>query len=149
MRMKKASVEAFRRLQDFNRPIDERMSEHFSTSHQVIGSLHMSWKPPMDVFFSSGNLVIIMDIAGVSEQQLYLSCQDQRLVIRGIRQEPGRYPQREFHQLEVNFGPFQRSLTIPFKVNEEEIRARYRDGFLEIVIPMDQMDDRQVILELD
>jgi len=109
----------------------------------------MSWKPPMDVFYSRDDLVIMMDIAGVEESQLYLSIQDQRLEIRGIRREQGRYPNRDFHQLEINFGPFQRSVVIPSSAIKEKIKARYTDGFLEIVIPLSGNNERQLLLELD
>ncbi|MBL7033774.1 MAG: Hsp20/alpha crystallin family protein [Candidatus Delongbacteria bacterium] len=147
--MSKKTEDSFRFLQEFNQPSDEGMQHGFAVNHQVVGSLHMSWKPPMDIFYSGENLVIIMDIAGVEESQLYLSFQDQRLEIRGIRPEPGGYPDREFHQLEVNFGPFQRSVSIPFSIESEQIRARYAGGFLEIVIPVPGVEDRRGLLELD
>lgn len=146
--MKSSIAEGYRLLHEFNQPADKGLSESFSSNHQVVGSLHMSWKPPMDVFYSKDDLVVMMDIAGVEESQLYLSFQNQRLEIRGIRREQGRYPDRDFHQLEINFGPFQRSVVVPSTAIKEKIKARYSDGFLEIVIPLSGKDDRQV-LELD
>ena len=63
--MKEVTGDAFRRLQEFNNYAAERINGNFSINQQVVGSLNMCWKPPMDVFYSEDTLVIMIDIAGV------------------------------------------------------------------------------------
>ena len=129
--------------------MDDLLSSYFNLKRPVMGSAQ-TWKPPMDVFTSEGKLVILMEISGIKQDRLYLELQDHLLIIRGIREELKSFPNRNYHKMEVDFGPFQRRLKIPFTVLESEVTARYTDGFLQIVIPVKNEDlGDQIPLELE
>jgi HSP20 family protein len=76
-----------------------------------------------------------MDIAGVGPEGLSVLLEHGNLIVRGRRchRPPGE--QEEFHLMEIRYGCFERVFRLPGSVVEEDIRASYHDGFLDIEIP--------------
>jgi len=56
------------------------------------------------------------------------------LSIQGERKQEEREENSRFHRVERSYGSFYRSLNIPTPIQEENIRASYRDGMLEIFL---------------
>lgn len=119
---------------------DER--EHFFAQFgkarmQFAGSLPHAWRPPTDVYETEGAVVVRMEIGGVQCQDIEVAVgDDQVLSVRGIRRDPRARERRGYHQMEIHYGVFQRSLYIPKPVHTERTQAHYDAGFLEIVLPI-------------
>lgn len=129
--------------------MDDLLNSYFNLKRPVLGTAQC-WKPPMDVFTSEGQLIILMEIAGMKQDRLFLELKDGVLVIRGIREEVKPFTNRNYHKMEVDFGPFQRKLRIPFAVRESDVSASYFEGFLQIVIPIDEkISGNQIPVELE
>jgi len=74
-----------------------------------------------------------------------LSPDDRVLTVSGTRTEghADREGRLRCHQLEIYFGPFERSVGLPgVPVNRDAITASYRDGFLLVTLPKRQMPPR-------
>lgn len=99
------------------------------------------WVPSVDIHETEENLLIKCEIAGVKAEdlQVSLSADDKVLTIAGIRKElqDERSGRLRCHQLEVYFGPFERAVQLPQQVpiNRDQISAVYRDGFLVVTLP--------------
>ena len=90
------------------------------------------WHPPVDVFENDREYVVIMDIAGIRQEDVRLSYESGLLTIRGIRHEIDYGTKRHFHIMEIDFGPFERRVQLPKIVDREKIEATYKDGILEV-----------------
>jgi len=92
-------------------------------------------EPAVDVYESDTEVVIVVEIAGISDQEVEMTVEGKTLLIRGERVPgPGR-PGRLYYQMEICHGPFQRELLLPSDVNPDAARASYQQGLLEIVLP--------------
>lgn len=92
-------------------------------------------EPAVDVYESDTEVVIVVEIAGISDQEVEMMVEGKTLLIRGERVPgPGR-PGRLYYQMEICHGPFQRELLLPSDVNPDGARASYQQGMLEIVLP--------------
>jgi HSP20 family protein len=88
------------------------------------------------VYEAEDTLVIRVEIAGMHEADFTIALVDRSLTIRGIRQDtPER---RAYHQMEIPFGEFSTELELPYAVISDKVEATYRDGFLRIVLPIEQ-----------
>ena len=94
-----------------------------------------SFQPAADFYETASGLVLRLDLAGVAPQDLFLSLAGQELVIRGRRRPPPPAGIRRFIRLEMAFGAFERSFTLPIPVDPEGVQARYLDGVLEVQVP--------------
>jgi HSP20 family protein len=92
-------------------------------------------EPPADVYETAESVVVVVEIAGINDQEVEISVDDNTLTIRGLREDRQRHSKRLYTQMEINCGPFERILSLPAEVDASKATATYDDGFLEIVLP--------------
>jgi HSP20 family protein len=99
------------------------------------------WTPPVDIYETEDNLLVKCEISGVKAEDLQVSLSpgDRVLTIGGMRMElpDERVGRQRCHQLEIYFGPFERSIQLPqgVPVDREGLSAIYKDGFLVVMLP--------------
>lgn len=94
----------------------------------------LGWRPQTDVFETETDFVIILDISYIDPEQLELVVNDDCILIRGMRKEHYDNQKRHFYKMEIDFGPFERVINIPVKIDETKIHTNYKDGFYIIEI---------------
>ncbi|OFW62177.1 MAG: hypothetical protein A2Y74_03560 [Actinobacteria bacterium RBG_13_63_9] len=92
-------------------------------------------EPPVDVYETDREVVVVAEIAGISEEEVDIAVNGRVLVVSGERRPGTRQPGRLYSQMEICHGPFRRELLLPAEVNPGQARARYSQGMLEIVLP--------------
>lgn len=92
------------------------------------------WRPNTDVFESADEMIILVELAGVSKDEVQLTLKGNILKLSGERRLFRDKADMAYRNMEVNFGPFERNLYLHESVDPESIQAHYRDGFLEIKI---------------
>ena len=116
--------------------IHRLMGEFFKEAKPLVGyQADQSFHPPMDIYETEEDLVIVMEIAGMRTEDINVLFEKDRLSISGTRMEACPAPKTRLHEMEIDYGYFERTLRIPFPLKVDEIRATYRDGFLVITIP--------------
>ena len=80
-------------------------------------------------------MLIIAELAGVPAGQIDVKVEGTVLVISGVRPEPSAETNRAFCQMEINYGPFERTIQLPAQVDAESGSAGYEDGFLQVRLP--------------
>jgi HSP20 family protein len=103
------------------------------------------WAPPMDVCESPAALRVLVELPGLTQEQIGIEVTEGMLRIRGERPPDLRFTQEHLIRLERRSGPFSRTLTLPAGVDAEHVRASYRDGVLEIRLPKRSEAVRRVI----
>jgi len=116
--------------------IHRLMGEFFKEAKPLVGyQPDQCFHPPMDIYETEENLVIVMEIAGMRTEDINVFFEKDRLSISGTRTEASPTPKTRLHQMEIDYGYFERTLRIPFPLKLDEIRATYRDGFLVVTVP--------------
>jgi len=102
------------------------------------------WIPPTDVYETEDDIVVQVELAGVQQADLAVALIDRRLTISGTRADrsAGR---RAYHQMQVRFGDFRTEVELPAAVDEEQVDAEYRDGFLRVRLP--KLKPRRVVVQ--
>lgn len=126
---------------DFNASeLFRQMEQDFMRSAESAMRIVM-YHPHLDMYETAESLVIKMELAGVKPDrlQITLSADDRRLTITGERQEAQEdHPDRlRCHHLEIFYGEFSREVNLPanIRLQRENIKATYKDGFLTISLP--------------
>jgi HSP20 family protein len=115
--------------------VHQLVGEFFRDFRPLAYQPERSFHPPMDVYETEESLMVIMEIAGMKKEDFQVFIQEGLLSISGTRTEFAPSPKTRLHQMEIDYGYFERTLRIPFQVKAEEIKATYRDGFLIITVP--------------
>jgi HSP20 family protein len=77
------------------------------------------------------------ELAGIDPDEIGLEIEGRELVIAGHRRSSDAEG-RVYQQLEIDFGPFRRSIPLGADVVADEAKATYRDGILRIELPLQQ-----------
>ena len=96
------------------------------------------FRPAVDVFQTENplELNVVVDLAGVDPEHVHVVAAEGVLVIAGDHPRPQSECPRSYHHLEIQYGPFERRISLPENVDSEAARAEYRHGLLTIVLPL-------------
>jgi len=92
-------------------------------------------EPAVDMYETGDAVVILAEIAGIGEADLELEVEGSICVLRGERKATRGGPKRDYRQMEISYGAFQRELLLPAAVNPDGLRTVYKDGMLQISLP--------------
>jgi len=123
---------------DFPRAFSRLWEDFWNDSLSLFNSLDedsVVWAPRMDVEETEDAYVIHADLPGIDKKDLNISLQDNVLTIKGERKHENKKETKNRFYLERAYGNFYRTITLPEKVKEEEIKAKYKDGVLTITLP--------------
>ncbi len=113
-----------------------RLMGKFFQDVKPLGYQHeRCFHPPMDIFETQDDLMMVIEIAGVKKEDIHVLFEKDVLSIYGTREEFSSSPKIRHHQMEIDYGCFERQLQIPFPCKTDEIKATYRHGFLTVTIP--------------
>jgi HSP20 family protein len=117
----------------------EKWSQVGAVAQRVLGESWVgprqpyTWSPPTDVYETDEGLVIQVEVAGVTTEDLSISLGDGTLVIEGVRKD--LEPKRVYYQMEIQFGSFRSEIYLPWAVKTDDVEATYEQGLLRIFIP--------------
>jgi len=94
-----------------------------------------AWLPIVDVKETDGELLFNLELPGVTEEKLDITCEGGVLTIGGEKETVKKEPEGKFHIVERTFGMFRRSFQLPANVQEDKIEATMRDGVLTVKVP--------------
>jgi HSP20 family protein len=94
-----------------------------------------TWSPAVDIFETEGEIVVKAELPGMERKDIALNLENNVLTVRGERRFAKETKDDNYHRIERSYGTFSRSFSIPATVEEEKIRADYKDGVLKIVLP--------------
>lgn len=94
------------------------------------------WRPPTDVYETPEDLIVVMELAGVSEDNLSVTLFSDLLVVEGTRHQPLRSSAEmsACHQLGIKYGEFRSEVYIPTPVDHDQVTAEYKNGLLIITL---------------
>ena len=104
-----------------------------------------SWSPSVDIFETEGEIIVKAELPGLERKDIVLHLENNVLTLRGERKFEKETKEENYHRIERSYGNFSRSFSIPATVDEEKIRADYKDGVLKIALPKkDQAKPKQI-----
>jgi len=96
------------------------------------------WNPAADVYRVADGWVVKVDLAGVCTDELEIQLHDSVLTIRGCRRDTHYREGFVYHQMEITYSRFEKSIQFPAPLEGASIRRDYRDGFLIIDVRREQ-----------
>lgn len=100
---------------------------------------------PIDVTVSAGDLVVTMDVPGVTPDKLDIQVLGGDLVVRGERTRPQLAENTSWAHAERPFGTFERRIRLPEGVDPDGITASFEHGVLSLIVPKpERMKPRRI-----
>ncbi|MDG4476611.1 Hsp20/alpha crystallin family protein [Thiovibrio frasassiensis] len=95
-----------------------------------------NWFPAADVYETASAIIVQIDISGMNPQALSVLADGTKITVSGER---GYSPQEmvsAIHQLEIEHGFFERSISLPKAVDVAKAVSETKNGFLQITLPL-------------
>jgi len=95
--------------------------------------------PPVNIFQKGEDLVAVVELPGLDKNDLEIEAKENTIRIRG-RKAIAYGEQASVHRRERVSGVFDRTLSVPIRIEPDRIKAEYRDGLLALFIPRAEAD---------
>lgn len=125
----------FANFERMRREMDELFGDVFGSVG--LTSRRTGFSPAVDVFYADEppRAIVHAELAGIDAGDLGLEIQGRSLTLTGHRREADAEG-RVYQQLEIEHGPFRRTIELGAEVVAEQAKATYRDGILRVELPL-------------
>lgn len=89
----------------------------------------------LDVYQDEDNIYIKSTVAGVKQEDLDISINNDMLTVRGTRTQESEVEENDYFYKECYWGNFSRSIILPTEVKSDKISAVLKNGVLTITLP--------------
>ena len=120
----------FHAPEDLNRLFDRHFVRGLTPSEAAA-----SFVPPVDVEETADAYVLKADLPGLTQQDVKLVLVGDTLTLRGERKVESRSNDASSHRMERRHGSFERSFEFTTPVQNDQVRASFKDGVLEVRVP--------------
>ena len=93
------------------------------------------WAPAVDIQETKESFLVTAELPGMKQEDINITIVDNTLTLKGERRREKEVRDGDYTRIERAYGTFQRSLGLPSVVDAAKVRAKYKDGVLEIELP--------------
>ncbi len=125
--------DAFRDLLSMQDHVNRMFGDSLSrfTGGEAVGT----WYPPVDISEEVDRVVLRAEIPGVSRDDIDINVENGTITLRGEKKHEKQIDRENAYRVERFYGTFSRSFVLPTTINAEAIKATYKDGVLEVILP--------------
>jgi HSP20 family protein len=135
-----ALVDPFEALFNLQRALDARLSSDWLQDQTTSEGPF----PPINVFQQGGDLLAIIELPGVDKGSLQIEAKENTIRIAG--KKAVSYPDGvSIHRRERVAGEFNRTISVPVRLEPDGIKAEYREGILALFLPRSERDKPRTI----
>lgn len=95
-----------------------------------------SWRPVIEVKQKEGKLMVTAELPGISKDNVKVNVVDGMLTLEGERKQEKEEKREGYVHSERSYGRFVRSIALPEGAKAEQAVAEFKDGMLEVTIPV-------------
>lgn len=131
----------FANFERMRREMDELFGDVFERTG--LGRKRVGFTPAVDVTYTSdpARAIVTAELAGIDIGDLDLELQGSQLILAGHR-KPAAADGEVYQQVEIEHGPFRRTVELAGEAVAEEAKAHYQDGILRIELPLASSESR-------
>jgi HSP20 family protein len=108
------------------------MNSVFPSLNPMYSFSRNTWYPPLDIFETPSEIILIAELAGVEKEALNVEINSRAIRISGRRAGVPPAEKGKYRLAEIQYGSFERVLYLPAAIDTESVNATYRKGLLDI-----------------
>jgi HSP20 family protein len=122
----------FEELTSLHREVDRLFNRAWGDS-PAASTAATAFVPAIEVASEKDGWNVRLALPGVDPQDVHVEVAGNTLTVRGERR---RETKNEPYMSEITYGRFERSLTLPDSIDGEKVTAVYKNGLLELALPL-------------
>ncbi|MGD2269538.1 MAG: Hsp20/alpha crystallin family protein [Desulfobacterales bacterium] len=109
-----------------------------------------AWRPAVDIYETENGLVLKAELPGIKKEDVSVEIKDNILTLKGDRTADKEISEDNYFRRERCFGSFQRSFNLEHNVQPDKIKAKFKNGILEVEIPKpEQEKPKKITVDVD
>lgn len=92
-------------------------------------------KPQVDLRAEDKEYVLTVEIPGVTEKDVTINVADNAMTITGEKKQEKETKEENYYRMERSYGSFQRVLSLPGDIDQDNIQANFKHGVLKVTMP--------------
>ncbi len=93
------------------------------------------WTPSVDISETEGEYQIKAEIPDVKKEDVKVTLEDGVLTIQGERKHEKEEKGKKYHRIERSYGSFVRTFSLPDVIDNDKVKAEFKDGVLNLHLP--------------
>lgn len=99
-----------------------------------------AWAPAVEVIQMPNAYVFRAELPGLKPDAVNVNVEDGMITISGERKQEHKEDQGGYMRTERSYGTFHRAFSLPAGADEDKITANFRDGVLDVTVPVSSSD---------
>jgi HSP20 family protein len=113
-----------------------RQFDHmFDDLSQLTGNDQSDWAPAVELKDSGNDFVLRAQLPGIDAKDLDVQVGREAVSISGEHRHEEKTEEKGFFKSEFRYGKFQRVIPLPAAVQNDQVKADYKDGILTLTLP--------------
>ena len=118
--------------------IDDLWRSPFETSlGQVMGQVEY---PAMNIRDDEKSITVEAELPGMESKDIDISLQNNMLVLQGEKRFEDEKKQGNYHRIERSYGSFSRTIPLSSTVDENNVKASFKNGVLTVTLPKQEVE---------
>lgn len=91
--------------------------------------------PSVDIYEEDGDVVLKAEMPGIRKEDIEVNITDHTVTISAEKKKEEKIEDKNFYRQERFYGAVTRSFEIPSDVKADQVKAKFKDGVLEVRLP--------------
>ena len=97
------------------------------------------WSPAIEVKQKDGKLTVTAELPGLKKEDVKVNVTGDTLTLEGERKHEKEEKREGYYHSERSYGKFLRSIPLPEGAKTDQTSAQFKDGMLEITVPVPEV----------
>jgi HSP20 family protein len=97
-----------------------------------------------DIIETKNEYKVLLDMPGIEEKDIDMSLDNGLLKITEKKEHLSEIKDTTIHSIERNYGSFTKTLRLPENILEDEIKAHFKNGVLELLLPKSEEAKKEI-----
>ena len=127
--------------------LQKKMNHLFNVCGSTINGevKEIAFTPAVEINENNDYIDLKLEIPGLDAKNLDVQVTAKTVEIKGERRQEAQTEQQGMTRSEFGYGTFQRIISLPARVQNDQVKADYKDGILYLHLPKAEADKNQVV----
>lgn len=108
------------------------------------------WAPSTDLIDKKDKLITRIELPGVEKKDVKISLNENNLTVQGEIEKDKETKKEDYYCCERAYGTYSRTISLPTEIDQDQIKAKFKNGILEITMPKKpEKKPKEISIETD
>ncbi|MDJ0553941.1 MAG: Hsp20/alpha crystallin family protein [Microcoleaceae cyanobacterium MO_207.B10] len=105
----------------------------------------LKFTPAAEINETEAAINFKLEVPGLSAEDLDVQVTAEAVVIKGERRQQNQTENHGMTRSEFRYGAFQRVIPLPTRIQNDQVKAEYKDGILNLYLPKAESEKNKVV----